>query len=249
MLVFKASGSRVQTLEFTAQKGAFNKLKDPDMTAQTPERIIIDGYPQELYETPLYRLLKSFRIEPKDYVETWNTGCYRCYRGTWQISDGCLHLVHLNLVDTYRSETKSDELPVPDELRTTILRAAASSNFPIFAHWFNGRLRIAIRRRLVYSHHGWSSWFERERVIQFRGGKVIRDREVDTRRILEWFLRRNPEMCDILSGETGQMDVAPLVWFDETDADPHADDWWPLDYPRPTRVAAEAANGSPSASS
>jgi hypothetical protein len=25
-------------------------------------------------------------------------------------------------------------------------------------------LRIAIRRRLVYSHHGWSHWFEREPV-------------------------------------------------------------------------------------
>jgi hypothetical protein len=151
-------------------------------------------------------------------------------------------------VDTYRSEKKSDELPVPDELRTRILRAAVSDDFPIFARWFNGRLRIAIGRRLVYSHHGWSSWFERERVIQFRGGKIVRDREVDTRRILEWFLKRNPEMSDILSGETDQMNVAPLVWFDETDADPHADEWWPPDYPRPIRITTETSERPPSTS-
>ncbi|MEZ2132409.1 MULTISPECIES: hypothetical protein [unclassified Sinorhizobium] len=200
------------------------------MTAQSPERIILGGYPHALYETPLYRLLKSFRIEPIDYVETLSTSCWRGYCGTWEIMDDRLYLVHLNLRDRYDSERKSDEWPIPEVLKARILRAAASSNFPIFAHWFNGRLRIAIGRGLVYSHHGWSSWFERERVIQFRGGKVIRDREVDTRRILEWFLRRNPEVSDILSGETDQVDVAPLVWFDETDADPHADTWWPPDY-------------------
>lgn len=193
------------------------------MTAQTPERIILDGRPRALYSAPLYRLLASRRMTLIDPELGYNTGCYRRYLGTWEIRDGRLFLLHLNLY-------VSDEQPLPAEARWRLLRAVPCSDFPIEAHWFNGRLRISIGRRLVYSHHGWSSWFERERVITLRGGMVVRDREVDTRSILERHLTRNPHMREQLENvDSGGF--GPLVWFDNDDVDWTAD-WWPPDYRR-----------------
>ena len=148
------------------------------MTAQTPERLILNGKPHALYAAPLYRLLASRRIELRGY----HSSCWRGYVGTWEVIGARLYLVHINC----------DEPPAEEVLRLKLLRAASASQFPIFASWFNGRLRIQIGRRLIYSHHGWSSWFERERLMTFKQGVLARDREVDTRRILEWWLRRNP---------------------------------------------------------
>jgi hypothetical protein len=197
------------------------------MTAQIPERIILAGRPRALYGDPLHRLLASSRMTVREYGTGFSTGCYRGYCGTWEIIDHRLHLVHLNLMCP-------DEAPIPKELRTRLLRAASCANFPIPAHWFNGRLRIAIGRRLVYSHHGWSHWFERERVIAFAAGKVRREREVDTRAMLERWLRRNPQVRDHLDGTAGQGEPGPLIWFDDSEEDWEAD-WWPHDYARKLR--------------
>jgi len=192
------------------------------MTAQTPERIILDGRPRVLYADPLYRLLASRRMSLENRDVGWSTACYRGYCGTWQVIDGRLHLMHLNTM-------WPDEGPLPADLRRRLLRAVPASGFPVFASWFSGHLRIQIGRRLVYSHHGWSSWFERARVMTFKGGVLVRDREVDTRRILEWWLRSHPEAVPVLDG-TDCRSPGPLVWFEDSDDDDWTADWWPSDY-------------------
>jgi hypothetical protein len=193
------------------------------MTAQVPERLIIDDRPRELYAQPLYRLLASRRMTDLfEGGDGWCTACYRRYLGTWEIIGGRLHLVHLNLM-------WPDAQPLPPELRNRLLRAALCTDFPIPADWFNGRLRIPIGRRLVYSHHGWSHWFERERVVAFERGVVTRDREVDTRAILERMLVRDPDMRSFLDGTEIRDKPRPLVWFDDSDVDGEAE-WWPPDY-------------------
>ena len=193
------------------------------MTAQTPERIIIDGRPRALYEQPLYRLLASRRMDLIDDSSGFTTACHRRYVGTWEIRNGTLYLVHLNMM-------VPDEEPLTPLMRQRLFRAVPCTGFPIKADWFNGMLRIAIGRRLVYSHHGWSHWFERERVIRFSGGAVTRDREVDTKAILERQLKRYPEMRARLDG-TDTREPGPLVWFDDDDEDwDWTVDWWPPDY-------------------
>ncbi|MGQ0671892.1 MAG: hypothetical protein ACT4N2_03300 [Hyphomicrobium sp.] len=194
------------------------------MTAQSPERIIIDGRPFPLYSEPLYRLLKSRRMELSNKSVGWSTGCYRGYCGTWEVIDGRLHLIHLNTM-------WPDEAPLPTSLRERILRALPATGFPAFAYWFNGRLRLPLGRRLVYSHHGWSSWFERERVMTFAQGVLVRDRVVDTQRILEWWLKRHPETRSFLDGSDGAS-PAPLVWFDDSEQEDWWIDWWPPDFRR-----------------
>jgi hypothetical protein len=193
------------------------------MTAQTPERIIIDDEPRALYADPLYRLLASSRFKLGAYATERSTACYRGYCGTWEIIDRRLYLVHLNLMG-WREE------PIPHDLRAKLLRVARCKDFPIAARWFNGTLRIQIGRRLVYSHHGWSNWFERERVVTIIGGDVQRDREVDTKAMLERYLRRNPHMHDVLDSSAQPSGFGPLVWLDDSEEDEK--DWWPPDYVR-----------------
>lgn len=198
------------------------------MTAQTPERLIMDGRPWAIYANPLYRLLASRRMDLKVPNSGFSTACHRRYVGSWEIRNGRLYLVHVNMM-------VPDEMPLAPELRRRLFRAVPCNGFPILAHWFNGKLRIPIGRRLVYSHHGWSHWFERERVITFSGGVVTRDREVNTQAILERQLKRDPAMGALLSGADNPEDRAipgPLVWFDDDEEEDWTLDWWPKDYPR-----------------
>jgi hypothetical protein len=194
------------------------------MTAQVPERIILDSRPRPLHAQPLYQLIERCGLDLKSpYMR--HTGNYRGYIGTWEFRGRSLYLTRLSWEGRDFTET-----PVSDAARLQLFRAAQCSGFPVRAHWFNGVLRIAIGRRLVYSHHGWSHWFERERVIRVVAGEIVRDREVDTRAILEWWLRRHPETRDVLAGPRPGS-LSPLIWFDEDDDDGEAD-WWPPGYVR-----------------
>jgi hypothetical protein len=166
--------------------------QENSMTAQSPERIILDGRPRELFADPLYKLCEEHQLGLHTPY-SFSTGNYRGYVGTWEIRDRRLYLTYLGW-DGMDRETGYYERPISDEVRRDLLRAASASDFPIHAHWFSGKLRIPIGRRLIYSHHGWSSWYERERVIHVRAGEVVRDREVDTRAILEWWRRRNKRL-------------------------------------------------------
>ncbi len=65
-----------------------------------------------------------------------------------------------------------------EEVRARLFRAVPCTRFPIHAHWFTGKLRLPEGRMLRYSHHGWSSVHERERVITVRQGLVTRERLV-----------------------------------------------------------------------
>jgi hypothetical protein len=201
------------------------------MTAQASERIILDGRPHQLFADPLYGLCKHHRLDLRN-PDSWSTANHRGYVGTWEINNRHLFLVHLCW---YGWNGSYCEVPMDGEFRQRVLRAASCSDFPIHAHWFNGVIRIAIGRRLVYSHHGWSSWYERERVIRCKAGEIVRDREVDTRAILEWRLRRNPEEVDRLD-PANPNPLGPLTWFDDDDdSEDWAADWWPPDYVRGAR--------------
>ena len=198
------------------------------MTAQAPERIILDGRPRALYAQPLYSLVERCSLDLRN-PRGWNTGNYRGYIGTWEVRDARLNLVHL-CWDAVR------EVPISEDVRRRLFKAAQCDGYPIPAHWFSGVLRIATGKRLIYSHQGWSSWFERERVIHIAAGEVTRDREVDTRAILEWWLRRHPEAAERLDPANPDP-LGPLTWFDDDADDDDSDDgeadWWPPDYVRP----------------
>jgi len=190
------------------------------MTAQVPERILIDGKPHWLYAEPLYRLFATRRTRVTD-PDGWTTACHRQYVGTWDIADGRLRLAALS---TYGRE----ELPLSEPMRSWFLRLVPTDRFPIYADWFSGRLRIPIGPKLVQGFHGWSSWFTRERVIFCRQGRVVRDRDVDTLAILEWALRRREGLKQSLDPE--DTPGGPLAWITDDDYDHLRGDWWPPEW-------------------
>jgi len=190
------------------------------MTAQIPERILIDGKPHWLHAEPLYRLLVTRRTEIAA-PDAWTTACHRQYVGTWDIADGRLWLVALS---TFGCE----ELPLSGAMRSRFLRLVPTDRFPVPADWYNGCLRIPIGPRLVRGFHGWSSWFTRERVITCRQGRVVRDREVDTLAMLEWALRRREGLKQSLDPE--DTPGGPLAWITDDDHEHLRGDWWPPEW-------------------
>lgn len=190
------------------------------MTAQIPERILVNGKPYWLYARPLDCLLDEHGMEITA-PDGRTTACHRQYVGTWDIVDGRLWLVALS---TFGCE----ELPLSDATRTWFLRLAAAKEFPVCAEWFNGHLRIPTGPKLVQGFHGWSSWFTRERVVTCRQGKVVRDREVDTLAILEWALRRYGGLKQDLDPE--DTPGGPLAWITDDDYQHLHEDWWPPEW-------------------
>lgn len=201
------------------------------MTAQIPERILVDGKPHWLHARPLDHLLGERGVEIVA-PDAWTTACHRQYIGTWDIADGRLWLVTLS---TFGRE----ELPLSDAMHTWFLQLVSADRFPICAEWFNGCLRIPMGPMLVRGFHGWSSWFTKERVITCRRGKVVRDREVDTLAMLEWALRRREGLKRSLDPE--DTPGGPLAWITDDDYEHLRGDWWP---PERTDAHARAALGS-----
>lgn len=190
------------------------------MTAQIPERILIDGKPHWLHARPLDHLLDESGIEIAA-PDGRTTACHRQYVGTWGIIDGKLWLVSLS---TYGWE----ELPLSETMRAWFLRLVPTDRFPIYAEWFNGTLRIPTGPMLVQGFHGWSSWFTQERVITCRQGRVVRDREVDTLAMLEWALRRDEGLKQNLDPEDAP--GGPLAWITDEDYEHLRGDWWPPEW-------------------
>ena len=194
------------------------------MTAQVAERIIVDGRPQPLFADPLRELVERHKIRlGSPYLVS--TSNYRGYVGTWEILDARFCLVRLDWPAW--NDSGRLELPISDAVRRRLLRAAKCDAFPIHAHWFNGVVRMAVGKRLIYGHLGWSHWFERQRIVHVKSGAVVRDRDVDTRAMLERWLRRHPEDARRLLPDNREP-LGPLCWFDtESGAER-----WPPDYVR-----------------
>lgn len=190
------------------------------MTAQIPERILIDGKPHWLHARPLDHLFAERGTEIVA-PEARTTACHRQYVGTWDIADGRLWLVAL-------STFGRGERPLSDAMRSWFLQLVPTDRFPVCAEWFDGCLRVPMGPMLVRGFHGWSSWFTRERVITCRQGKVVRDREVDTLAILEWALRRREGLKQSLDPE--DTPGGPLAWITDDDYEHLRGDWWPPEW-------------------
>jgi hypothetical protein len=138
------------------------------------------------------------------------------------IRRGKLYLKQLLVPTTIRLE-KPDESPfwkqfgmgpLGDADRQRLFTATGCDGFPIPAEWFSGRLQIPAGKRMIYSHQGWSNWYERLRIIHIREGSVVRDREVNTKAILERRLAWHPETRDWLEGKGVRRGLEPLTWFE-----------------------------------
>jgi len=128
------------------------------MTAQIPDRIVIDGETMPLCTMPLgtYFALggKQLALEPV------STALWRAYVATWEIRDERLYLVGIDAtLRGGRFATLEDFFP----------------GFPtrVFAHWYSGVLRVPQGALLRYVHAGFASRTESDLLIDIEDGVTV----------------------------------------------------------------------------
>ena len=133
------------------------------MTAQVPEKLILDGKETSLMFCPplpkndarLVRLTRS-EIEQSDPPPIiFSTACWRNYIATWEIKDDQFFLV--DITGSYRLESPE----------------------PILANWFSGVLRIPRGEILQYVHMGFGSVYEQELHIKIIKGQITTSRLIN----------------------------------------------------------------------
>lgn len=130
------------------------------MTAQAPERILINGDTQGLSEWPLktYIGLGGQLPELNDF---WTSAHRRGYVGTWQIIDERLYLIKI------RASLKNGEFGNLGDL---------FPGYPdrVFAHWYCGTLTIPEGKEIEHENSEFEAKYERDRLIYFENGVVTK---------------------------------------------------------------------------
>ncbi len=132
-------------------------------TAQVPDSIRIDGKDYALNTNPLSQ-------NPK--LEGWNppadasrsTANWRGYVAAWEIRDGSLMLMDVN-ISTY------DEASKKRAVRS--IAADFVSALPAAADWYTGALIIPDGKMEKYVHMGYASMYSHYRIYRIRAGRVL----------------------------------------------------------------------------
>ena len=149
-------------------------------TGQTPERLLLNGRVLALYATPLAPLLHD-REDLEKVFESWSTGCWRGYVGTWHIEGDRLLLVSLGR-DAGDSEDGEDPVwggPVLEGIPLSTVFGDVEG--PIPATWFSGTLRLPMSPSYRYVHMGFGTTFDEELHLELVRGRVVARRLVDMR--------------------------------------------------------------------
>ena len=127
------------------------------MTAQLAETLHYQGRQLAMCSTPLTQFLT---ISGGPHFQPNSTALWRGYRGYWEIIDDRLYLVKLNgTLSNGEQATLATLFP----------------NFPdrVFAHWYNGVIRIPQGQLLEYVHAGYGSRYEQDLLLEFAHGVLV----------------------------------------------------------------------------
>ena len=139
------------------------------MTAQTSETITIDGKKSSMYSEPLFQYLSLTSIDHNFVARS--TSLWRGYIGEWEILHGRLYLISIIGEIENGIEVKLKDI-FPEYGKR------------VFAHWYNGTLRIPQGELLKYVHMGYASIYEQYRNIVIKKGFVIGDEVVNSDKVM-----------------------------------------------------------------
>lgn len=124
------------------------------MTAQIKERLIYQDEEYPLCSTPLddYFSLSSVRVPFYEDLTCLSRG----YIGTWEIKGRRLYLIKLQRRDDDDENVLSSIFP--------------GFNDRVFAHWYNGIVRVPQGKMLEYVHGGFESTFESDAFLTIEKG-------------------------------------------------------------------------------
>ena len=129
------------------------------MTAQIGEILKYEGERYSMCSEPLGDFFGTAGRFP-EFAST-NTACWRGYVGEWEVIDARLYLVDLggDLDDGTKATIESVFPGYPDR---------------VFAHWYSGIVRVPQGRLLEYAHMGYESTYERDLLLTFEKGTLIK---------------------------------------------------------------------------
>jgi hypothetical protein len=148
------------------------------MTAQLPDKVLLNGVHQNLYTNPLeHYWIRTDKRRPVFYPLP---DCRRGYVATWEIKDGQLYLKDID--GNYEKTTfffgkKSARYSLK-------ILFPKSGNRLVKANWFSGKLRVPQGKMTLYDED-YGSRFEQEVIITIEKGNIVKMVTVDyTRKVL-----------------------------------------------------------------
>ena len=137
------------------------------MTAQTMEKLILNGEEVRMASDPLTPYLDSLDEKPNFY--SIHTGCWRGYVGTWEIKDEKLFFIDIDGFAEIEPKTYG--------------KVDINFLFPnqkiVFADWFSGEIRVPKGNRVKYAHMGYESTYESDLFLTFKDGQLVGQKTVD----------------------------------------------------------------------
>jgi len=127
------------------------------MTDQVREKLIYKRRTYRIIEEPLDRYLVKNKIKsPFDFQ---NTGCWRCYEGTWKVKYNKLYLAKLEaFTDEFKNKVGVDFL-FPGQKE-------------VFAEWYSGVIRLPIEKE-EYLPYSIACFSEDGLFLKFKKGVLV----------------------------------------------------------------------------
>lgn len=133
------------------------------MSAQLPDKILLDGQLLDLYSNPLEQYWIRNDAKRPRFVSAPN--CQRGYIAHWEIRNNQFLLTAIG--GTYE---KWSFLGFEKTLYTLKTFMPQAKGKPVKATWFSGKLRVPKGKMTMYEHHGYDSRFEQETIITIDKG-------------------------------------------------------------------------------
>ena len=133
-------------------------------TGQTPDAIEIDGKEFYLNTNPLEPYLAA-HPDRRPKGETVSSGLWRGYKAHWQIANGQLRLLKIEVLAYRRSS---------NEYAMTDVTAKYFPQVPTIAEWYSGALIVPNGKIVNYVHMGYASTYESYVVIVVKSGTVAK---------------------------------------------------------------------------
>lgn len=142
------------------------------MSAQLPDKILLDGRLLDLYSNPLEQYWIRNDTKRPRFVSAPN--CQRGYIAHWEIRDNQFLLTAIG--GTYE---KWSFLGFEKTLYTLKTFMPQAKGKPVKATWFSGKLRVPKGKMTMYEHHGYDSRFEQETIITIDKGVLTKMVTID----------------------------------------------------------------------
>ncbi len=137
-------------------------------TGQVADILIFRADTMLLFSNPLEQYLdqKAERTLCAIDLKWTSTACYRGYQATWEVVNDSLFLL---------SVQRGCYSKVPEYFDLT----EEFGYVRVFAGWFSGDVLAPKGTQIHYVHSGYDSFYERELILSFKQGRLIREIEYD----------------------------------------------------------------------